>query len=87
MRPIHLARLDEVRPGLVLTREVVRPYLRNVTVGAANGVDHDSVVSCDTITTVPSGQFLQQIRNLLPAQEPALAEAIGAAFDLDLPID
>jgi len=103
MRPIHLARLDEVRPVLVLTREVVRPYLRNVTVapitstirglstevtvGSANGLDHDSVVSCDDITTVPIGQLLQQIGYLLPAQEPALAEAIGAAFDLDLPID
>lgn len=99
MRPIHLARLDKVRPVLVLTREVVRPYLRNVTVapitstvrglstevtvGSANGLDQDNVVSCDNIATVPAAQLLHQIGYLLPAQEPALAEAIAAAFDLD----
>lgn len=99
MRPVHLARLDNVRPVVVLTREVVRPYLRNVTiapvtstirglstevpVGHANGLDHDSVISCDNITTVPVGQLLQQIGYLLPDQEEALTAAIVAAFDLD----
>lgn len=99
MRPIHLARLDKVRPVVVLTREVVRPYLRNVSiapvtstirglstevpVGHANGLDHDSVISCDNITTVPVGQLLQQIGYLLPDQEEALTAAIVAAFDLD----
>lgn len=99
MRPVHLARLDKVRPVVVLTREVVRPYLRNVTiapvtstirglstevpVGHANGLDHDSVISCDHITTVPVGQLLQQIGYLLPDQEEALTAAIVAAFDLD----
>ncbi len=84
---------------LVLTRDVVRPYLRNVTVapitstvrglstevavGPANGLDHESVISCDNITTVPVGQLLHQIGYLLPAQEPALAAAVVAAFDLD----
>ena len=32
MRPIHLAQLDKVRPVLVLTRQVMLPYLSNVTV-------------------------------------------------------
>ncbi|MGQ0573954.1 MAG: type II toxin-antitoxin system PemK/MazF family toxin [Pseudonocardia sp.] len=98
MRPIHLARLDKVRPVLVLTREVVRPYLRNVTVapitstarglstevpvGPANGLDHDSVVSCDNITTVPATALLSLIGYLLPEQEAPLAEAVLAAFDL-----
>jgi mRNA interferase MazF len=99
MRPIHLVRLDKVRPALVLTHEVVRPYLRNVTVapitstvrglstevvvGPANGLDHESVVSCDGITTIPVAQLLEQVGFLLPAQELGLAEAIAAAFDLD----
>jgi mRNA interferase MazF len=99
MRPIHLARLEKVRPVVVLTRELVRPYLRSVTiapitstirglstevpVGAANGLDHDSVVSCDNITTMTTDRLLQQIGYLLPAQESALTEAIVAAFDLD----
>ena len=32
MRPIHLAHLDKTRPVLVLTRELVRPYLSRVTI-------------------------------------------------------
>lgn len=99
MRPIHLARLDKVRPVVVLTRDVVRPYMRNVTVapitsrirglstevavGPPNGLDHESVVSLDNVTTLPVGNLLQQIGHLLPNQEPALTEAIVAAFDLD----
>ena len=96
---IHLARLDEVRPVLVLTREVVRPHLVNVTVapvtsrirglstevvvGRRNGLHHDSVVSCDNITTVPTAHLLQQVGFLLPEQEEQLTAAIVAAFDLD----
>jgi mRNA interferase MazF len=99
MRPIHLARLDRVRPVLVLTREVVRPHLTSVTVapitsrirglstevavGRANGLDHDSIVSCDDITTVPTAQLLDQVGFLLPDQEETLTAAIIAAFDLD----
>lgn len=98
MRPIHVAQLDKARPVLVLTREAVRPYLARVTVapitttirglstelpvGRANGIDRDSVVSCDNILTVPSSTLGRQIGYLLPAQEPDLAAAIGAAFDL-----
>lgn len=99
MRPIHSARLDKSRPVLVLTREVVRPHLNRVTVvpitstirglstevrvGPANGLDHDSVVSCDNIVTVPVSALGRQIGFLLPAQELELTEAIHAAFDLD----
>ena len=99
MRSICLAQLDEVRPVLVLTREVVRPYLGRVTVapitttirglstevlvGPANGLDNDSVVSCDNITTVPADALGRQIGVLLAAQETMLAEAIRLAFDLD----
>ena len=32
MRAIHAAELDKSRPVLVLTRELVRPYLTRVTV-------------------------------------------------------
>jgi mRNA interferase MazF len=99
VRPIHLAQLDKRRPVLVLTRDVVRPHLRYVTVapitstirglstevpiGPANGLDHDSVISCDNITTIPADRLLQQIGYLLPGQEPDLSEAIAAAFDLE----
>jgi len=98
MRPIYLAQLDKAMPVLILTRELVRPVLARVTVapitrtirglstevsvGRANGLDHESVVSCDNITTVPASTLERYIGHLLPAQELALAEAIRAAFDL-----
>lgn len=98
MRPIHLAQLDKERPVLVLTREIVRPYLSRVTVapitttirglssevavGRANGLDHDAVVSCDNVVTVPVDVLGPRIGFLLEAQEPALAASIVSAFDL-----
>ena len=99
MRPIHVAQLDKARPVLVLTRELVRPHLKTVTVApitttvrglssevgvdATNGLDQSSVVSCDNITTVPTDAVGEQIGVLLESQEPALSKAIMAAFDLD----
>jgi mRNA interferase MazF len=99
MRPIHTAQLDKARPVLVLTRELVRPHLATVTVApitstirglstevtvdSANGLSEPSVVSCDNITTIPTTTLGAQIGLLLDDQEPALSEAIAAAFDLD----
>jgi mRNA interferase MazF len=100
MRPIHLAHLDKTRPVVVLTREAVRPYLTSITVapitrtvrglstevslGAVNGLDHDSVISCDNITTVPRAVIGRLLGYLQPTQEADLARAIVAAYDLDL---
>ena len=99
MRPIHLARLDKTRPVLVLTRELVRPHLGRVTVapitgtirglstevpvGPDNGIDEASVVSCDSIVTVPAGALGRQLGFLFADQEPGLTAAIHAAFDLE----
>jgi mRNA interferase MazF len=99
VRPIHTARLDKVRPVVVLTRELVRPHLARVTVapitttvrglstevpvGVANGFQQASVVSCDNIVTVPTTALGAQIGFLLPGQEAALSKAIVAAFDLE----
>lgn len=99
MRPIHLARLDTTRPVLVLTRELVRPHLRRVTVapitttarglstevvvGARNGLDHDSIISLDNILTIPVADLGRQVGTLHPDQERALSAAIVAAFDLE----
>ncbi len=98
MRPIHVAQLDKARPVLVLTREVVRPYLTRVSVapitttirglstevavGRANGLVQDSVVSCDDIVTLPTSTLGRLVGHLLEEQEPGLAAAIRAAFDL-----
>ena len=99
MRAIHVAHLDKARPVLVLTRELVRPHLRTVTVApitttvrglstevpvdADNGLTLASVVSCDNITTIPADALGVQIGVLLDAQERDLSRAIQAAFDLD----
>jgi mRNA interferase MazF len=99
MRPIHVAQLDKARPVVVLTRELVRPYLAQVTVapittrirglstevpvGKANGLDHSSVISCDNVVTVPKSALGHKIGYLLPSQEAELTKAIHAAFDLD----
>jgi mRNA interferase MazF len=99
MRPIHVARLDEARPVLVLTRELVRPHLTTVTVApitttirglstevavdAANGLAGPSVVSCDNITTIPTSALGEHVGMLLDHQEQMLSDAIQAAFDLD----
>jgi mRNA interferase MazF len=100
MRPIHLAALDKTRPVLILTREQVRPYRTSITVapitstvrglstevpvGRANGLDHESVISCDNITTIPRSAIGRHLGYLQPAQEHTLAVAIAAALDLDL---
>ena len=99
MRAIHIAHLDKARPVLVLTRELVRPYLTRVTVapitssvrglstevpvGPANGVDQDCVVSFDNIVTIPVESLGRHLGFLLPSQEPQLSAAIQTAFELD----
>jgi mRNA interferase MazF len=99
MRPIHIARLDNARPVLVLTRELVRPHLTAVTiapitttirglstevpVGVGNGLAAPSVVSCDNVTTIPMSALGEQVGVLLDHQEQTLSDAIRAAFDLD----
>ncbi len=98
MRPIHLARLEKTRPALVLTRERARDALAWVTVapitttvrgistevpvGPDNGLDHDCVVSCDNLQTIPAAQLGRLVGFLHEDQEPALADALVHAFDL-----
>jgi mRNA interferase MazF len=99
LRPIHIAKLDEARPVLVLTRELVRPHLTRVTVapitgtvrglstevqvGARNGLDMDFIVSVDSIVTIPVAALGRQIGFFLPDQEDSLTTAIHHAFDLE----
>jgi len=99
VRPIYTAHLDRARPVLVLTRELVLPHRQQVTVapitttvrglstevavGPANGLGHESVVSCDSIVTIGRNALGERIGYLFPAQEPLLTAAIHAAFDLE----
>lgn len=99
MRPIVLVDLDKPRPAVLLTREIVVPLLSQVTiapitsrirgigsevpVGPANGLDQESVISCDNVTTVHRSRVIRQLGSLLPGQEPELAAALSHAFDLE----
>ena len=99
MRPIHTAQLDKRRPVLVLTREIARHSLTNVTVapitsrvrglavevpvGTRNGLGQPSAVSCDNIQTIPLTSLGPIVGYLFADQELELTEAILAAFDLE----
>lgn len=101
MRTIATVRLDKRRPALILTRpsrlhvlawvtvapitSTIRGLTSEVRVGPRNGLNQDSVVSCDNITTVRTDVVGATIGLFFDDQEQALALAIGDAFDLLLP--
>lgn len=98
MRPIHVVRLEKVRPALVLTRAASRGAMGRVTVapitsrvrglavevavGPENGLGHESVVNCDNVETVELDRIGRFVGFLHPDQETALAKALAHAFDL-----
>lgn len=100
MRTIASVHLDKRRTALILTRQsklhlltwltvapitsTIRGITSEVPVGPRNGLDHDSVVSCDNITTVRMSAVGDTIGLLFDDQEPALARAISDAFELDM---
>jgi mRNA interferase MazF len=100
MRTIATVSLDKARPALILTRPsklhlltwvtvapitgTIRGITSEVRVGTRNGLDHDSVVSCDNITTVRKDAVGHAIGLLFDDQETELARAINDAFDLHL---
>ncbi len=101
MRTIASVQLDKRRPAVILTRRsklhllawitvapitsTIRGIASEVSVGPRNGLDHDSVISCDNITTVRATAVGHTIGLLFDDQEPALLQAISDAFDLFLP--
>lgn len=92
--------LDKPRPAVLLTREEVAEFRERLTfapitttirglsvevrVGRENGIDHTSVINCDDIATVRRDAVGRIVGYLLDHQEAALADAIAAAFALDL---
>ena len=100
LRSLHLAHLNKRRPVLLLTRSwavqhlnavvvapigtTVRGLATEVRVGAANGLDHDSVVNVDSTSRVLRAHLGPPIGFLLAGQEAELAAAIIAAFDLQI---
>lgn len=100
MRTIATVRLDKTRPALILTRasklhllvwvtvapitSTVRGITSEIPVGPRNGLDHDSVISCDNITTVRKEAVGDTVGVLFDDQEAELARAISDAFDLHI---
>ncbi len=98
MRAIHKVQLDKVRPAVLLTREAALGYFAGITiapitsttrglasevpVGTRNGLDHDSVINCDDVTTVPADLIGEFIGYLDDDDEWALADALHAAYGL-----
>lgn len=62
----------------------VRGLSVEVGVGKENGLDHASVINCDDISTVRRDAVGRIVGYLLDHQEAALADAVVAAFALDL---
>jgi mRNA interferase MazF len=97
MRPLHWATLDQCRPVLLLTREVMVGRMSTITVapvtstihdiatevlvGSQNGLDQASAIKCDQILSIPFQQLHDRCGWLFEAQEPVLHEAVQAAFD------
>lgn len=63
----------------------IRGPSTEVPVGRVNGLEHDSVIACDNVTTIPAASLGRHLGYLLQSQEVLLTEAILAAYDLDLP--
>ena len=89
-------RLDKTRPVLILTRESVRNRLTRVTIapitsrirslasevpdGIENGLDQESVINLDNITTIPVADLGRRVGWY--RDEATLAEALLYTFDL-----
>ena len=98
MRSIYLARLDKIRPVLILTREAVRPVRSQVTVapitstvrglttevpvGPANGLDREVSGQLRQHRDDPGADLIRPVGFLAEAQELELSDAIAVAFDL-----
>lgn len=86
------------RPSVVLTRELALPHANWITVapitstrrglrsevpvGGENGIDHDSVINCDNIQSVPRTAIGRRVGQLTIEQEQQLTAAIRHAFEL-----
>ena len=98
MRPLHRAGGDKLRPVLLLTPVEKLPFVSEVTVapistgavrystqvrvGVEHGLDHDSVVKCESITTVPRSFLGTKVGELSDGEEWGLRDAIVDAFAL-----
>lgn len=87
------------RPAVLLTRDVILDRLANVTVAPVTstirgiptevavdeqaGLEHESVVSCDNVTTVPKRLCVRRRGRVDPETAGRIAAAVRLALDLD----
>jgi mRNA interferase MazF len=87
------------RPAVVVTRNTLIPLLSSVTVarvtstvrglrtevglGPAHGLDHDSVVNCTDVFTVPKAAVARARGSLGPVELRRLDQALRIALELD----
>jgi mRNA interferase MazF len=87
------------RPAVVVTHERVIRYLSSVTVaqvtstirglptevplGREHGLDHESVVNCDNLATVPKATLARHRGTLGPVELARLRDALRLALELD----
>jgi len=86
-------------PVVVITRDATIPVLTSVTVatvtsnvrgfvaevaiGSAEGLDHDCVVNCNDLSTIPKRMLDRQRGRLGPGAMRRLDTALRVALDLD----
>ncbi len=103
MRPIYRAELDRIRFALLLTPEAILPYVSQVTlapissiearlpthlsVTREDGVDYDSTIKCEEVTTVPIDNLRARVGFLAAEREYELRDAVIAAFGLPPVVD
>jgi mRNA interferase MazF len=86
-------------PAVVVTRQVAIPLLANVTVALVtstvrdlptevplderHGLEHESVVNCDNLLTVPKDSLARRRGSLGAAEVATLKDALRIALELD----
>ena len=94
---VWLARLDKVRPVIVLTRDPMGRLLRSiigapvtstvrgvsteVAVGPADGVRAPSVANLDNVQLVARGRLVKRVGRARPATMTAICDALSVAVD------
>lgn len=97
-----LARLDRVRPVVVLSRDpmgrlltsvvaapvtsVVRGLSTEVRVGPDDGVRAASVANLDNVTLVPRSSLLRPVGRARPATMRAICQALAVAVSCEGPL-
>ncbi len=93
---VWLARLDKLRPVLVITRDPYAARLTHVTVvpitstirgtagevevGPAEGLVRASVANCDAATTIPAASLQRRLGTLGVGRVDELCDTLAATF-------